>query len=386
MNSTNFSKSRVYLIVAKDKVMKLANGWIAKKYSSFERMFANEENKPNKNILNKVLFTVLLCGLSVAVILFVFDLYLINFKTEMGDFGAFGDFFGGVLNPILTFLTLFGLITTIVIQRQELRLARVEYEKTATALSTQAIEATFFNILDLHHKIVDHIRVDLKEIIPIMNSPKTQTKELFAKTLQIAAALSVRALPLIIPKLATIKNEVDEIPVQTVFEGRIAFEALLNVLSIETDSLKEVVERYKRIQDDSNHVLGHYFKNLYQALKVIDSYDNRTLSATQKKKYTSILRAQLSAKELALLFINCLEGVSDSGQFKNLLIEYAMFEHLPIKKVDNGYCLAGSTYPIADDDMFIQYENKKEFDMSANKQAYGAFGNNTDTPLNKTSE
>lgn len=57
--------------------------------------------------------------------------------------GTLGDFLGGILKPIFTFLTLFGLIATTVTQKQELRLARSEYEKTADALSIQAVEITF---------------------------------------------------------------------------------------------------------------------------------------------------------------------------------------------------------------------------------------------------
>jgi hypothetical protein len=34
--------------------------------------------------------------------------------------GEWGDFFGGVLNPLLTFLTFMGLLITIILQQQEL--------------------------------------------------------------------------------------------------------------------------------------------------------------------------------------------------------------------------------------------------------------------------
>jgi hypothetical protein len=101
----------------------------------------------------------MLVAASVAIV----SILAVDVVYGLGDsskLGAFGDFFGGVLNPVLTFLTFFGLIVTIVIQRMELRLAREEYEKTATALNTQATENTFFNALDLHHKIVDWLKFD----------------------------------------------------------------------------------------------------------------------------------------------------------------------------------------------------------------------------------
>lgn len=241
---------------------------------------------------------------------------LITF-TDRG--GVFGDFLGGVLNPILTFFTLFGLIVTIVIQRQELSLARTEYEKTADALSTQAIETTFFNILDLHHKIVDNLKVDLEELSYRSEAQKV-LKGVTASFLNAQLGVSAESKSLKV-------------------EGRQVFEEILAFLSVEAKSPEDSLERYKNIQKNHNHVLGHYFRNLYQALKVIDSYEENKLTREQKRKYSSILRAQLSTKELALLFINCIDGVSDNGQFKNLLIEFQMLEHLPIKKRQNGFSL-----------------------------------------------
>ncbi|WP_211355858.1 putative phage abortive infection protein [Colwellia echini] len=332
--------------------MQFLTKWINDSFPKFESMFTDENGEQNSASLNKILFKILTYAVISAATLLVINLLLISF-TDRG--GVFGDFMGGVLNPILTFFTLFGLIATIVIQRQELRLARVEYEKTADALGTQAVETTFFNILDLHHKIADSIKVDIDEI-----SQKSKTEKVFSEMVLGTAKISRKS----------------------VFEGRVAFEEILNILSINSSSPEEVIERYKFLQDHNNHVLGHYFRNLYQALKVIHSYEESLLSEKQKRKYTSILRAQLSTKELALLFINCLEGVSDKGQFKNLIIEYEMLEHLPIKKIENGYSLAGSKLAVADDNMFLQFKNKKEFGLDFEKYYGGAFGQNKGVPYN----
>lgn len=330
--------------------MKRIADWIDSKYPAFERLFSDVEVGQESTTLTKVLFRVLSFAAVVTAVLLCIDLLLIFF-TEKG--GVFGDFFGGVLNPILTFLTLFGLITTIVIQRQELRLARFEYEKTADALGTQAVETTFFNILDLHHKIVDNIKVDLDEIGD--------------------RGFAERAVDEIVASVAKFSR-------RTVFEGRVAFEEILEFISHKAESPDEVLQRYRIIQTQNNHVLGHYFRNLYQALKVIDGYSEDVISKEQKRKYASILRAQLSTKELALLFINCLEGVCDSGQFKNLLIEYSMLEHLPIEEHKNGYSLAGSKAAIASKEMFLQYKEKKNIAIDLNKYYGGAFGQNRGVP------
>lgn len=79
--------------------------------------------------------------------------YFLNFHGgigDKGDFGAFGDYFGGVLNPILGFATVGLLVWSLKYQmdelalsRQELALTRQELAETKeeTALSRQAMEA-----------------------------------------------------------------------------------------------------------------------------------------------------------------------------------------------------------------------------------------------------
>lgn len=324
---------------------KIENG-----FPAFDKLFS--ENKEQELGLSKLLYRVLVYAAIVAATLLVVDLLLISF-TDKG--GVFGDFLGGVLNPIFTFLTLFGLIITIVIQRQELRLARIEYTKTADALSTQAVETTFFNILDLHHNIVDNLRVDIDEL-------KARG--------EIAGAGIAEEVILSFAKISK----------KSVFTGRSAFEAILEFVTERAESPDEVVNRYRILQDSHNHVLGHYFRNLYQALKVIDGYEDDVLPVGEKRKYTSILRAQLSTIELALLFLNCIEGVSDEGQFKNLVIDYSMLEHLPIAELNEGYEVARKF--MASEQMLEEYRHKKEFGLELKRYYGGAFGRNKGIPYN----
>lgn len=67
-------------------------------------------------------------------------LYFMNFNGgwgNQGDFGTFGDFLGGVLNPILGFATVWLLIWSLKMQREELALTRCELEGTKEAMQAQ---------------------------------------------------------------------------------------------------------------------------------------------------------------------------------------------------------------------------------------------------------
>ncbi len=66
----------------------------------------------------------------------VLTVYFANFHGAFGtqaDFGAFGDFLGGILNPILSFATLSLLIWSINIQVRELKATTAEFRRSATA-------------------------------------------------------------------------------------------------------------------------------------------------------------------------------------------------------------------------------------------------------------
>jgi hypothetical protein len=79
--------------------------------------------------------------------LIAFYYFNFGYRLEMGfgtqnDFGLFGDFLGGVLNPILGFATVGLLIWSLKMQRDELTLTRQELKETKeeTALSRQAMQ------------------------------------------------------------------------------------------------------------------------------------------------------------------------------------------------------------------------------------------------------
>lgn len=75
--------------------------------------------------------------------------------SDLSRWGQTGDFFGGILNPILSFTSLVILIRTLHLQRRELALSTKELRKSAEALANQnrtaaqqIFETTFFRICE----------------------------------------------------------------------------------------------------------------------------------------------------------------------------------------------------------------------------------------------
>ena len=247
--------------------------------------------------------------------LFKFALYMImtilfiNLITLFfrdSNFGEWGDFFGGVLNPILTFLTFMGLLITIIIQQKELKESRNEFKGQKEALEKQQIEMTiqsfdnkFFQMLNSFNNITESL---------VINGPKTG-KDVFAEHID-------------------------------VLKQRIRYRYNEDLSKGKKDSNKIIY--FLNVFNDFNNAYDttfkYYFINLYQLIKYIDEdipYKGEE-KINKAKKYTNIIRAQLSKNELILLAYNAIGIIEFCGDdYKKLIEKYSFFEHLRYDDFNN---------------------------------------------------
>lgn len=347
--------------------------YLKKKYDKFYKNFllmvGSKENSMTKSLYNLFL-------IALGMILFVLIINLI-FAYKHEGMGSWGDFFGGTLNPILTFLTFMGLLITIVIQQTELSESKKEFAKSANALDEQSkslkkqnFENTLFNMIDLHNKMITTIRIDIGELRKVYNLKK-ELKSNFIKILNSVSLI----------KIDKLENS------EVIFNGHQVFAVIVGIITEDVKSPTDIYNRYKDIQQNHNYILGHYFRNLYQLLKLIDNVncEENVLTKNEQFKYASIIRAQLSSNELILLFINCLNEMVDNGKFKNLLIKYSILEHMPIERDENtqGYKIKGRSGIFFSNEMVIEYKEEKDLSgLDFKKYFGGAFGENTEIVYN----
>lgn len=107
--------------------------------------------------------------LMVVVLAFYFSKFNVSLSSENGDWGTFGDFLGGTLNPIFSLMSLVALLYTIALQTDEMAQTREELRRTADAQKNaeialngqleaqrkQLFESTFFSLLDQHNKALE---------------------------------------------------------------------------------------------------------------------------------------------------------------------------------------------------------------------------------------
>lgn len=313
--------------------------YIKSKYSVYEKrifkafvvLIGKTKDKTTRNLFYIFRFA-LLSSIGVLLLNLILRFEFLGLGTW--KLGEFGDFFGGVLNPILTFLMFLGLLITIVIQKTELALARVEYSRTANALTEQSesskqqiIENTFFNMLKIHNENIESLKFNSSILCCAININDENTL------------------------------------------GRAVFGSIVS-WACSSKEPKKSLEQYSYLQENENHIVGHYFRGLFQILK---SIDESQCSNIHKLKYARILRAQLSTNELSILFFNCISSKVDSGQFKELLIKFKMLEHISLsKRSELDYFCTSSSGGYTTKEHLLEYVI---FDQD-NNMTKSAFGTN----------
>ena len=138
-------------------------------------------------------------------------------------------------------------------------------------------------MLDLHNEIVNNlILTESKRGVPRINNFEVQTKDYISK----------KVIARLLRKLEGYGTEID------------------------------IIKSYDNFHEEHQEIIGHYFGNIYQILKFIDES-----SIEDKKRYSSLYRAQFSLSEIQLLAYHCTSKVAVE-KFKPLVEKYAFLEHL----------------------------------------------------------
>lgn len=102
----------------------------------------NNTDKPDEEEKTVLNFIATIVGLALAIIFVAVFLYFLKFRGQLSNdqavWGAFGDFVGGIANPVLSFFSLVALLITLVLQRKELSYTRKELEMTREELERSA--------------------------------------------------------------------------------------------------------------------------------------------------------------------------------------------------------------------------------------------------------
>lgn len=264
-----------------------------------------------------------IAGLGVAVYGIYLSLGAAYRLNEIGEFvGGTAGAMWGLAGLFFIYAAFVGQQEELVYQRMELRSTRQElqYQREDLAeqerlqneqASKQIFESTFFHLLRLHSDIVHRIRyepVDAQTVDYVgPHSDRLSGREAFRYFYE--------------RYYRYYRDRSNEIATRSGRENGSSDPEDPARDDLEHAILRSYEDFYAHVQSD----LGHYFRNLYQMVNFVDS---SSASLEERKRYVSLIRAQLSSYELLLLFYNCL---SEQGhqRFKPLTERYALLANMP---------------------------------------------------------
>ncbi|MCX7206212.1 MAG: hypothetical protein NT086_09585 [Proteobacteria bacterium] len=196
-------------------------------------------------------------------------------SVNSADWGTLGDFFGGLLNPLVSLFALIWLKKSVDLQNrqiEEMRASAIEDKEIrgleTDALKVRAFEQTFYGLLDRFTMVSKDVSGDMSDVMKFYYKNND---------------VSFSVLP------ALFDEELDD-------------------------------------------TFRHYFVLLYRVLKFVDeSYPLVDDDLSERKKYTGILRALIDKKATQLLAIYCGRNRPCFEKYRGLICNFSMLEHLSLK-------------------------------------------------------
>lgn len=226
--------------------------------------------------------------------------YALTFKAlpageNPAAWGTFGDYMGGLLNPLISLFTLMVAMQVWKLQKTELLETRKAVEEQGKTAEQQRREQRFFDLFNIYQRTIDSIGFSL-------HTDNQSTIQLQGK--DALEAWFKRRLP-------------DELK-------KFIRHGLGVKLSspIERTIDKRALELAWQ-QESSTGSFDHYLRVIYRLLM-----DSESLLGEQHFLYVKILRAQLNRNELLLLSLNM--WLDDEGmKMIPLAAKYGLLKHLP---------------------------------------------------------
>jgi hypothetical protein len=199
------------------------------------------------------------------------------------------------------------------LQRVELKETRKVFIEQSETLRIQRFENTFFQLLSLHHDLVDKLNFSKTRF-----QRDTDYYEKREVLIQAYRDLSETI------KFSNLIREHDG------FGG--IKETPNNPDSKEVASSRLGEAYNKFFYQDYNQTLSHYFRNIYHVFKFI--YKSDLIKKEKKQFYASLVRAQLSSEELFLILYNSLMKGLGYPNFLFLIKHFDILQNFDFKLIE----------------------------------------------------
>lgn len=183
------------------------------------------------------------------------------------------------------------------LQRKELEETRLIFEEQSVTQKIQRFDNTFFQLLNFHNQIVNSIDLRKNNNIGEVIGVGRDCFKIFWMRLDAIATHEAKT------KFGLDKTKVD------------------------------IIQVYSELFNKEQADLGHYFRNLYHIIKFVDKSE---IKEKEKRKYTNLVRAQLSSYELILLYYNALSSFGNE-KFRPLIEKFGLLKNMNDNLILNNY-------------------------------------------------
>lgn len=254
----------------------------------------------------------------------------VSLSEGLATWGTFGDFFGGILNPIFALFAFYWLTYSVRLQIKELKETREELSKAA-----QAQEESAKHQEEIARLEAENVKTQIDILELNKDTLKSQQDAAIAQQQQIALQNFESLFFQLLKAKTDITNDIRFLrPAKGHQEAE---------LFVGKEAIKYGMDGFKKSQTSIaweeyyRHNLldymGSYFRICFQIVKLIDNtedIDRHTETkpySKKRKEFFDIFRATLTQYELEAFFFNCL-GKYGKDNFKSLVEKYGIFEHI----------------------------------------------------------
>jgi len=248
-----------------------------------ERVHAIREERQTRNLITSALYAFIFVGVAALIAAIT---YVSNFgrslSNDRDDWGVFGDFLGGVLNPIVGIATIYLVLTNLIVQRKELKKSTEALALQNVAIEEQSFQNVFFNWVNAYNNQVSDF-----EWTPPVGGPPYRGHAAISKIYRhhLVSESVVRKLAVLPP------NE---------------FNTLLDKSAIADEQLGAIAEHtildnwnaFKLSRED---YFEGAFRTLVGILNWIDGEPNNRIREQKKAECFAIVESQLSNAEKVFL-------------------------------------------------------------------------------------
>jgi hypothetical protein len=230
-------------------------------------------------------------------------------RFTLSNFSSLGSYWQGSVASLfslgaflLIYATFLAQQKQIAQQDQELEDQKHQFQLQQESIKRQVFESSFFQLLNLHRELqsqLQTIRIEISDRGIGVKQIPVHGKDCFQ-------VFRDKMQEQYKNNRAAARLHTDEFP--------------SDKAQVPSENAQALIA-YEQVYRAEQQQLAHYFRNLYHLFKFAATSD-----MPNKRRYTSLIRAQLSAYELAVLFYNCI--TPHGKNFHPLIEEFGLLEHL----------------------------------------------------------